>query len=208
MKEMVMTIFLTWVLVVSGFAEDFRKAEWGMTKEQVKAVEETEPSSRAVGIAEAWKGWLLFRTSLRGLETSIWYEFENGELVSGSYSFTSVAPEKCNDFFDELVETVSKKYGKPKLKDIWKPDRKRSRATANLSAAVISGDLRRVAEWSTERTAIKLELYSEKYDETWSEWSEDQSMFERPLHLDLSYHSKQYLERRKPEKEEWIDKMF
>ena len=208
MRGMLITIFLILVLVVSGFAGDFRNAEWGMTKEQVKAVEEADRSSRAVGITEDWKRWLLLRTSIRGLEASIWYEFKDEKLVSGSYSFTSVAPEKCSEFFDELVETVSKKYGKPKLKNIWKPDRKLSRAKAHRSKAVIAGDLRRAAEWSTERTTIKLELYSEKYDETWSKWSEKESTFERLLHLDLSYYSKEYLETQKPEKEEWIDKIF
>lgn len=208
MKGMLITVFLTLVLVVSGFAGDFRKAEWGMTKEQVKAVEEADRSSRVVGITENWKGWLLFRTSIRGLETSVWYEFKDEELVSGSYSFTSVAPEKCSEFFDELVRTVSKKHGKPKLRNIWKPERKSSIAKAHRSKAVIAGELRRVAEWSTERTGIKLELYSEKYNETWSKWSEKESTFERLLHLDLSYCSKEYLETQKPEKEEWIDKIF
>ncbi len=208
MKEMLIAIFFTLVWVLSAFAGDFRKAEWGMTKEQVKAVEQADRSSRAVGITEDWKGWLLFRTSIRGLETSIWYEFENEKLVSGSYSFTSVAPERCSEFFDELVETVGKKYGKPKVNNIWKPDPKLSKTRANRTKAVLAGDLRRIAEWSTERTAIKLELYSEKYDETWSKWSEKESTFERLLHLDLSYYSKEYLERLRPEKEEWIDKIF
>ncbi len=183
MKKMTLTTFLALVLAVPSFAGDFRKAEWGMTKEQVKAIEKEEP------LQSRGESLLKYKTQIMGLEGHIYYYFEKDRLRHGSYDFISVPESGCSEIFDELVEKISKKYGEAKEESIWKDDS--VKAPKPSSTAVAFGFLKRAAEWETERTVIRLALSSEKYGD--------------PINLDIYYISKEDLEQKEMK---WIEETF
>lgn len=183
MKKTALTAFLALVLAVPGFAGDFRRAEWGMTKEQVKAVEKEAP------LQSRGESLLKYKTQIMGLDVHIYYYFEKGRLRHGSYDFISVPESGCSEIFDKLVETISKKYGEAKEELIWKDDSLKTPKPS--STAVAFGFLKRAAEWETEKTVIRLSLSSEKYGD--------------PITLDIYYVSK---EDREQEEMKWIEETF
>ena len=183
MKAILVAIFLTLVLVASGFAGDFRNAEWGMTREQVKAEEKAKP------LKSRGESLLKYTTEIMGLEVHIHYYFERGRLKHGSYDFISVPDSGCSEVFDELVNKIGRKYGEAKEKNTWKDNAPKTPEPSSIAVAL--GFLKRTAEWETERTMIRLELGSEGYDD--------------PISLVVYYMSK---EDEKEKEMDWIEETF
>jgi len=140
MRKTALLILLTLSLPVWGYPGDFREAEWGMTKEQVKAIEQARPG---LGFALTREDLLFYhtdKTGILGLEASIKYGFDDGKLVLGQYQFLSIPHEKCKEIYDQIVENVSKKCGIPKF---------------NIDNQTVTA---RIALWMTKGTVIELEL--------------------------------------------------
>jgi len=182
-KGIPLITILALLLVAPGFAADFRKAEWGMTKEQVKAIEREEP------LKGKGESLLKYKTQIMGLDAQIHYYFERDRLKHGSYDFISVPDSASNEVFDALIGKISKKYGKAKEEIIWEDS---SLETPEpTSTAVALGLLKRTAEWQTERTIIRAELSCEKYGD--------------PIKLVIYYMSREDTQQ---EEMKWIEETF
>ena len=173
------------IIVVSAlvlFAEeakyDFRETTWGMSKEQVKATEDGKP-----GIED--DAGLAYKATINGKEFACTYSFLEGKLYAGGYIFIG---EHANenlyiDDYEELKETLTKKYGKPKMdfpgvwnNDLYKDDK------SNWGKAISMGHLEYGALWETSTTRIDFLLWGDNYN----------------IKLALYYTSK--------ELEEWVNK--
>ena len=132
---------------------DFRKAKWGMTKEQVKKIEQVKPTYE--------KGNVLgYKDKVLGLSFLVGYIFdENGKLKSGSYIL-----EKRLDELDYYVKAykklkkfLTKKYGTPyKEKVTWKNTRFKGKYAEGF--AVFHGHLEYISAWETEGMHMGLTL--------------------------------------------------
>lgn len=114
------TLLFIVVLSLSLFPKDydFRKTNWGDSKETVKSSE----NLKFLGDdADA----LYFKGNISGLEASVIYEFDNNKLYMASYFF-DVEHTNKNDFIDDFYqinEILKEKYKYSHAPDVlWKND--------------------------------------------------------------------------------------
>jgi len=124
-KNISILLIVSCILVISIlilFAEevkyDFRKTNWGMGREQVKATEDKKPdleSDTLVG----------YKMKISENDFLCVYNFIQDKLYSSKYIFVGTHTNK-NDYIDDyenLKDTLIKKYGKPKIDKItWEND--------------------------------------------------------------------------------------
>jgi hypothetical protein len=151
---------------------DFRKAVWGMTQAQVKAMESGTPDTSSENDGERniqYRG-----VRLGGLAGRAIYVFVNDRLVRAKYLFGTEHTE-LNDFirdFRSVEPLLVEKYGKPAMdRAIWEDDSTQlepksyldqDRATAGsilpsdplVGLAVSLGHLRVFTQWNASRTKI------------------------------------------------------
>jgi hypothetical protein len=110
--------------VLSGSKKyDFRKTNWGMSKEQVK---ETEKSSKFVeedimkDFIKGCDGSLHYKGEVDGLDCEVYYYFMKGRLVSAAYKkrgSIQFRNEYINNY-KKLKTYLIKRYGRPNEKGI------------------------------------------------------------------------------------------
>lgn len=131
---------------------DFRETTWGMSKEQVKAIE-GEPMVEDENL-------LVYTGEAAGSPVDILYSFEDDELISGIYDFTD---EHINNnlYYEDylsLVEAYSEKYGKPiSQTENWKNDLYKD-DPGNWGMAVAMGNVTFLSKWETDTTDIHVIL--------------------------------------------------
>jgi hypothetical protein len=141
---------------------DFRKVSWGMTREQVKAVE----SSKL--FKEDERG-LFYTSELSGFgAVMIGYIFAQGKLVRASY-VSEVRHTNSNAFIDDfktIGSILSEKYGKPESDDVvWLDDLYKDDPD-NWGMAVSAGHLVYEAVWRTKTTKILEKLKGDNFEVT------------------------------------------
>ena len=171
---------------------DFRKTNWGMSIEQVKAIEDKKPEwesdsyigSNGTGLITVQEGKSLeyYPVEINGKNYTCQYVFLENKLYRGRYR--SFGIENIREY--EIIKgLLNKKYGKAKTdREIWfntlfKGD------SFYLEDAIKSGHLIYVARWETSTTDIELKL------------SNDNSR----IMMTVTYWSKE-LSRQKKQKEE------
>jgi hypothetical protein len=130
-------------------AADFRDAEWGMSKDQVKSLEKTEPIYHI-------NDTLTFKGKILNSQVHIIYKFVDNQLRTGMYTF--VASKVNNNVYlrdyDRVNESLDLKYGKPETrKEIWGNELYKEK-TGFYGLAVSMGHLRLESSWSEERTIV------------------------------------------------------
>jgi hypothetical protein len=189
-KNVSILLIVLLILAISNliiFAEeakyDFRKTNWGMSKEQVKATEDKKPDFEDLTT-------LGYEVKISEKDSLCTYSFLEDKLYRGEYFIIeerskSVYKSAMNiyiDDYEELKEILTKKYGKPKIdKVVWKDDLYED-DKSYLGYSVFVGDLKCGALWETLTTYIGLALVGGDYD----------------INLAIHYISK--------ELEEWADK--
>jgi len=137
----------------------FRKTYWGMSVDEVKNTEESQPVYEQDNI-------VMYNSSLSGFDVSCGYLFTNGQLFRGVYTF-NLQHTNDNDYigdFDGIKATMIKKYGKPKQDEVnWKDDLYKS-DPKKYGFAVSLGDLVYFTTWETKDTDIVLELTGDNYN--------------------------------------------
>jgi hypothetical protein len=136
----------------------FRKAAWGMNRDQVIQTEGRED-------VEEGANYLSYAGQVAGLSCSILYIFVEGTLVRGKYFF-NVSHSNDNDHLSDystLKEMLIKKYGRP-LEDekLWKDDLYKD-DYQEWGLAVSSGRLTMYAKWEKSETEIALILSGDNY---------------------------------------------
>lgn len=94
-----------------GVTPDFRNVNWGMSVDEVKAREESEPSKDENGILK------YVNQSVIGLDCSLEYQFytENNTLNGAEYriNIDKLSHKEIHDSFVKLYNQLSEKYGEP-----------------------------------------------------------------------------------------------
>ena len=137
---------------------DFRKTNWGMSKEQVKATENKKPDLEEDNA-------LAYYVKINGDDYICAYSFLKDKLYNTGYV---IAEKHTNrnlyiDDYKKLKETLIKKYGKPLTdrttwdNDLYKGDR------SEWGFAVSLGHLSYGATWETSTTYITLGLNGDNY---------------------------------------------
>jgi hypothetical protein len=137
---------------------DFRKINWGMNKEQVKATEDKKPDFES----DAFVG---YKVEISGNDFSCVYNFLQDKLYSSKYIFNRTHTNK-NDYIDDYVnlkEILIKKYGKPKIDKVtWENNLYKS-DKQEWGMAISVGHLTYGAIWETPSTEIGLILGGDNY---------------------------------------------
>jgi len=133
---------------------DFRKTNWGMTKEQVLASETAELIAKDKDREIKYKG------SVNDLDCWIIYAFAYDTLVKARYSIYEEHVNK-NEYitdFEKLKEILNKKYGNPaKDRTTWVSNIYKDNSR-DWGLAISLGQLVYFTEWDTETTQIWLML--------------------------------------------------
>ena len=138
---------------------DFRKTNWGMSKEQVKATEDKKPDSE-------YDNSLVYYVKIDGDDYLCGYSFLQDKLYNTGYVFVGDHSNK-NDYirdYKNLKEILTKKYGKPKTdritwdNDLFKND------MSQWGLAVSIGHLSYGNIWETSTTYITLGLNGDNYE--------------------------------------------
>jgi len=133
---------------------DFRKTNWGMSKEQVKATEDKKPDIES-------EGMLAYEGTISGKNFVYIYFFSEDKLHTTSGSISTGEHTNKNLYigdYEELKETLTKKYGKPTLDKVtWKNDLYKN-DEQDWGTAISIGHLVYVASWETSTTKIDLHL--------------------------------------------------
>jgi len=162
MKKHILILLALSVMIFTAplFADeyDFRKAKWGMSKEEVKHGESKEPISEGNNIFG-------YEDKVAGMECYIFYVFASNKLVRTRYYFIhkhSNRTDYINDY-QSLQENLQKKYGQPIDDDrIWKNDLYKD-DPSEWGMAVAIGHLIYQTQWTTDTTGILLHLSGDNY---------------------------------------------
>lgn len=137
----------------------FRKANWGMSKEDVKKADNGKPTHEEDSI-------LMYSDKISGLDVSYAYLFTNGKLFRGAYIFNQKHTNE-NDYisdYDQIKSEMIEKYGQPKKDEVnWKNNLYKSNPQ-KYGFAVSLGHLMYYSTWETNETNIILELKGDNYE--------------------------------------------
>ena len=157
---------LAWILsfAVSAKPEEplpngFRKSTWGMTKEQVKATEDSQPKIERENI-------LIYKGKVAELDADIAFIFADRKLVRAKSLFLAQHTNQ-NDFisdFDTVKKVLKDKYGSPKKEDAFWSDDLYKDEPQRWGFAVSLGHLSYFSIWDDEKTIITLSLRGENYE--------------------------------------------
>jgi len=159
---MIKYIFIVYSIIIMCFscclASEFREAEWGMSREQVKQLEKTEPVFPG-------DDTLTFKGKVASSVVHVIYEFENDKLKSGTYRFVENRVN-VNVYIQDYLrinEFLDSKYGKPESREeIWSNDMYKDKK-GFYGLALSTGQLKFVSSWNEEKTVIVHVLYGYNY---------------------------------------------
>jgi len=124
-KNVSILLIILCILAISTlilFAEeakyDFRKTNWGMSKEQVKAIEDKKPDFED-------NTMLSYEVTISEKDFECTYLFLEDKLYGSGYLFFGEHTNKnlYIDDYEELKKILTKEYGKPKIDKVtWKND--------------------------------------------------------------------------------------
>ena len=162
-KRVILNADGTWKYVktadkVMSFDHDFRKAQWGMSREQVKKTEESPV---------VFEGWsdnfdatiLYYKEKVYRFDSFITYIFRNGKLVQASYSFEPNDEENYISDYESIIEALIEKYGEPIDVVMEWSDSTYIEDEEKWETALRLGHLKRSGIWETQRTMIELQLF-------------------------------------------------
>jgi hypothetical protein len=137
---------------------DFRKTNWGMSKEQVKTTEDKKPDFEA----DTWLGYFV---TISGKDFRCFYSFLEDKLYKSGYSFTGKHTNKNHYITDykNLKESLTKKYGKPKTDIVLWENNLFKNNKEKWGTAISVGHLLYRATWETPTTMIALTLSGDNY---------------------------------------------
>ena len=135
---------------------NFRKTTWGMSRDQVKASEDTTPTGEKPDV-------LTYRDELDGIPAIVGYLFDGdkltraGYLMRGSYD----DPNKYIEDYDKVKESMIKTYGAPAQDEMQWKEGEESQDHAQYGKAVCDGKLRYTTVWTDGVTMITERLGGE-----------------------------------------------
>jgi len=144
---------LSLTILANEQVTDFRKTNWGMSREQVKETEDKNPDFEDNII-------LNYNVAIHGKDFVCTYRFLNDKLYDIKCVFIGHTNKSLYiDDYKELKEIFIKKYGKPKS-ELY-PGKYGLEVANDLVTAIRVGDEAYWAQWSTPNTKIDLMLVGE-----------------------------------------------
>lgn len=152
----------TWVPVKLGGVpsqEGFRKASWGASPTEVKALEGAEPQLEQ-------DGYLHFEVRLGSFACVAVYVFVGNQLVRGKYLVLEEYQNQTKylTVYEELKDSVSKKYGSPITDETYWLNENYKDDYSEWGMAVGCGHLSKFASWETPGSKINVGLFGENFD--------------------------------------------
>jgi uncharacterized lipoprotein YehR (DUF1307 family) len=135
---------------------NFRKTTWGMSRDQVKASEDTTPTGDKSDV-------ITFRSELDGIPAIVGYIFDKDKLARAGYLMRSSYedPEKYIDDYDKVKESMIKIYGPPAQDEMHWKEGEESQDPAVYGKAVCDGRLSFITVWTDGVTMIRERLSGE-----------------------------------------------
>ena len=136
---------------------DVRNARWGMTKDEVKAVEKEN-------IIDEEETDILFNGRVSNKDCNILYSFnDKGELYRVALLFEEAHtnPNRYISDYNTIKEGLIEKYGKPELPtdSFWDGgERLYKDNPSDYGMAVLMGYLQYLSTWDNKKTSISLSL--------------------------------------------------
>jgi predicted RND superfamily exporter protein len=158
-------VLIFMLFCLSGYSQenDFRKTNWGMTKEEVKSTENNKIIDEDLGSTEEV---IVYKDQISSFDCFIGYIFVKNKLASAGYYINEEHSNKnvYIDDYEKLKDLLSKKYGNPIRDDvIWRDDLyKEDKSEWGLAISI--GDLAYKALWETPTTEIELLLSGDNYN--------------------------------------------
>lgn len=139
---------------------DFRKVNWGMSKEQVKI------SEKSATFVTEWDDMNMFvySTNISLLKSNLYYTFVDNKLSSATYEIEERYINKDAHISDykKIVATLTEKYGEPLTDEInWSSDVAEQAYSQLKGTAVSMGYLEYYTSWETTTTIIRTQLKGE-----------------------------------------------
>jgi hypothetical protein len=155
-------LFFSIVVLSNDVKYDFRRTNWGMSKEQVRATEDKNPSGESDTV-------LAYDVKIDAKDFICLYQFLENKLFFSGYNCKE---EHINynlyiDDYEDLKEILIKKYGKPtKDKKMWDDlsEWELEAYKQNLGNSISAGFLIYFASWETLTTRIELILDGDNYE--------------------------------------------
>jgi len=196
-KNVSILLIILCILAISTlilFAEeakyDFRKTNWGMSKEQVKATEDKKPDFED-------NTMLSYEVTISEKDFECAYLFIEDKLYGSRYLFFGEHTNKnlYIDDYEELKEILTKEYGKPKIDKVtWKNDLFKNLESSN---ELISELKENIKEKEKQIKKLRANLTKEKEDLE-QEYTDKLSILaEKKAKLDASLAEKEKI---------WLDK--
>ena len=152
MFKMFVLAFIASIMMISSVVSDsskkeneyhFRSAKFGMTINQVKSSEESEP------VFEDGEA-LVYEDSIIGIKTDVYYSFVNNSLWRGTY-FTREKYTNDNLYIEDFLKikkALTEKYGDPDIdREDWSQSHYKS-DREKYGFAVSMGYLEYVVQWN------------------------------------------------------------
>ena len=140
-------------------SQDFRKANWGMTKSEVKATE-------ALKVVEEDSEYILYETTLAHNDVYVIYVFTNGKLTRSKYVLNEVHLN-AQDFiadFENFERLLTQKYGEPyEHEKKWLDEDTYGRGKENWGRRIKNGDLLIYSSFKTAETDLSVLIYGKDY---------------------------------------------
>lgn len=157
-------IFVLFCCSISTAQEyDFRQVNWGMSKEEVRAVEKQEPADEDIGgVQETFA----YKTKISSFDSYLGYIFVNNKLSGAGY-YIQQEHVNQNDYIDDynkLKDLLIQKYGKPVNDEVlWKNPLYKDR-NKDWGLAISMGHLVYNVFWETPSTEISLFLEGDNFE--------------------------------------------
>ena len=185
------------ILFAEEVKYDFRKTNWGMSKEQVKATEDKKPNFED-------NTMLSYKVTISEKDFECAYLFLEDKLYGSGYLFFGEHNNNLYiDDYEELKEILNKEYGKPKIDKVtWKNDLFKNLESSN---ELISELKENIKENEKQIKKLRANLTKEKKDLE-QEYTDQLSILaEKKAQLDASLAEKEkILLDKDKEKEQFI----
>ncbi len=130
---------------------DFRKARWGMSKDEVKANEPGQPIFNKENSIE-------YRTFIDDLQAQTNYKFQDDKLIRAGYYFPKVYDDRNEyiDTYEQIKEMIMEAKGPPVIDKIVQLNPSADIDPENKGQAVCDGNLIYGSQWDYPGSDIQL----------------------------------------------------
>jgi len=157
-KKRLTLFFIVIILIISisgctGTDYDFRDTKWGMSREEVKAIESAE-------INEEDADEIIYKVEHYSQDFFCGYKFVNDKLHQGYYIWDGsyLNPDHYIQAYDDIKEFLIEDYGTPKVDEVIWEDDFPFKTKKTQGYALFTNDVFLTAGWETENTKIILVL--------------------------------------------------